>query len=103
MRKICKIKIYINIIRVRFYAAQIVLALQCLHNNGIVYRDLKPENLLLDNLGYLKLADFGMAKKMKENEKSMSFCGTPEYLSPEILNGTGHDKSTDWWSLGVLL
>lgn len=77
--------------------------MQHLHNYGIVYRDLKPENILMDNEGYLKLADFGMAKKLKDQEKSMSFCGTPEYLSPEILNGTGHDKSSDWWSFGIIM
>lgn len=53
--------------------------------------------------GYLKLADFGMAKKLKENEKTLSFCGTPEYLSPEVITGEGHNKACDWWSFGVLM
>lgn len=57
----------------------------------------------MDELGYLKLADFGMSKKIKEDEKTMSFCGTPEYLAPEIIKGEGHNKSVDWWSLGVLI
>ena len=89
--------------KVRFYGAQIALALQYLHDKGIVYRDLKPENILMDEQGYLRLADFGMAKKLKNNEKAMSFCGTPEYLAPEIITGEGHDKSADWWSFGILI
>ena len=89
--------------KVRFYGAQIALALQYLHEKGIVYRDLKPENILMDESGYLRLADFGMAKKLKDNEKAMSFCGTPEYLAPEIITGEGHDKSADWWSFGILI
>ncbi len=86
-----------------FYASQIGLALQHLHDYGIIYRDLKPENILMTEDGYLKLADFGMAKKLKENEKTLSFCGTPEYLSPEVITGEGHNKSCDWWSFGVLM
>ena len=89
--------------KVRFYGAQIALALEYLHNKGIIYRDLKPENILMDEHGYLKLADFGMAKKLKEDEKAMSFCGTPEYLAPEIITMEGHDNSADWWSFGILL
>ena len=89
--------------KVRFYGAQIALALQYLHNKGIIYRDLKPENILMDEDGYLRLADFGMAKKLKFNEKAMSFCGTPEYLSPEIITMEGHDRMADWWSFGILL
>ena len=89
--------------KVRFYGAQIALALQYLHEKGIVYRDLKPENILMDESGYLRLADFGMAKKLKDNEKAMSFCGTPEYLAPEIITGEGHNKSADWWSFGILM
>lgn len=89
--------------KVRFYGAQIALALEYLHKKGIVYRDLKPENILMDDKGYLRLADFGMAKKLKEDEKAMSFCGTPEYLAPEIITMEGHDKNSDWWSFGILL
>jgi serine/threonine protein kinase len=72
--------------RVRFYAAQIALAIDHLHSFGIIYRDLKPENILMDDEGYLKLADFGMAKHLKEGEKTMSFCGTPEYLGKTSLS-----------------
>ena len=89
--------------KVRFYGAQIALALEYLHQKGIVYRDLKPENILMDDKGYLRLADFGMAKVLKEDEKAMSFCGTPEYLAPEVITLEGHDKNVDWWSFGILL
>jgi len=71
-----------------------------LHKSNIIYRDLKPENILIDENGYILLADFGLAKLGSE---SNSFCGTPEYLSPEMLLGTGHDKSLDWWALGILM
>lgn len=89
--------------KVRFYGAQIALGLDYLHKKGIVYRDLKPENILMEETGYLRLADFGMAKELKEGEKAMSFCGTPEYLAPEIITGEGHNQSADWWSFGILL
>lgn len=68
-----------------------------------MYRDLKPENILIDSDGYLKLCDFGLSKRLKKDEKTMSFCGTPEYISPEIISGVGHDIRCDWWSFGVIL
>lgn len=86
--------------RVRFYSAQIAIALGYLHKSQILYRDLKPENILLDEHGYIRLADFGLAKNAIE---SNSFCGTPEYISPEMLLGTGHDHTLDWWALGILM
>lgn len=93
--------------RACFYAAQLVCALNTLHENGIIYRDLKPENVLLTDKGNLKVTDFGLSKtgveSSKEGEKTYSFCGTPEYLAPEIIKGVGHDKAVDWWSLGALL
>ena len=89
--------------KVKFYAASIGLALDYLHNKGIIYRDLKPENILIGEDGYLELIDFGLAKILKNNEKATSFCGTPEYLSPEIITGEGHNKAVDWWSYGILI
>lgn len=89
---------------VKFISAQIVLALGYLHSNGIVHRDLKPENVLMDANGYICLADFGLAKFLKDKEdQTYSFCGTAEYLAPEILDMKGHGFSVDWWTLGILM
>lgn len=90
--------------RARFYAAEIVLAMEYLHDLGIVYRDLKPENVLLDGHGHVAITDFGLSKEgIADNVSAHSFCGTPEYLAPEILARTGHGRAADWWSLGALL
>ena len=89
--------------KVKFYAAIIGLSLEYLHNNEIIYRDIKPENILIDENGYLKLVDFGLAKMVEGEEKATSFCGTPEYVAPEIIEGKGHGKSADWWSYGILI
>jgi len=85
----------------RFYAAEIVLALQYLHSKNIVYRDLKPENLLIDHEGHMKITDFGFAKKVED--RTWTLCGTPEYLAPEIIQSKGHGKGADWWALGILI
>lgn len=98
----------------RFYAANIILALEHMHSKDIVYRDLKPENLLLDHQvrrqrlvvfsptqGYVKLTDLGFSKYVPD--RTFTLCGTPSFLSPEIITGAGHGKAADWWAFGVLL
>jgi len=85
----------------QFYAAEMVLVLEYLHSFNIAYRDLKPENVLLSPDGHIKICDFGFSKIVID--RTWTLCGTPEYLSPEVIMGTGHDKSVDWWALGVLI
>ncbi len=88
----------------RFYAAELLLALAHLHSKGIIYRDLKPENVLLDSEGHVKLGDFGLAKAGIRHayKGATSMCGTPEYMAPEILQGYGHGFCADYWGLGML-
>lgn len=92
----------------KFYAANILLALECLHENGIVYRDLKPENILIDSDGFAKLTDFGLSKENIYSGKgtTSSFCGTCEYLAPEVITASKeklYGQSCDWWSFGCVL
>lgn len=90
--------------RARFYTAELLCALECLHGFNVIYRDLKPENILLDYQGHIALCDFGLCKlDMKDEDRTNTFCGTPEYLAPELLMGKGYNKTVDWWTLGVLL
>jgi len=89
--------------RVRFYVAEISAALQHLHSLDIVYRDLKPENILLDADGHIRITDFGLSKEINPDEGTVTFCGTPEYLAPEVLKGQPHGTAVDWWSLGTLM
>lgn len=83
------------------YTAQVTMMFEYLHSNNVIYRDLKPENLLIDGEGYLKLTDFGFAK-IVEN-RTYTLCGTPEYIAPEIILNKGHGKGVDWWTVGVLI
>eukprot|EP00968_Pinguiococcus_pyrenoidosus_P019102 scaffold2012_cov228-Pinguiococcus_pyrenoidosus.AAC.9 len=85
----------------RFYAAQVAVIFEYLHGQDIIYRDLKPENLLLDETGYIKITDFGFAKHV--TFKTYTLCGTPEYIAPEVLLNKGHGKGVDWWTLGILI
>ena len=117
----CKILGWFDDGTTRFYIACVVSAFEYLHNRGIIYRDLKPENLLLgtnnhasgsqayhalsfsDKDGYIKMVDFGFSKHIDSGRKTWTFCGTPEYVAPEIILNKGHDRSVDFWSLGVLM
>jgi len=109
--------------RSRFYAAELLCALEHLHVFNVVYRDLKPENILLDYTGHIALCDFGLCKlNMSETDRTnsasagyllifilfspgafLAFCGTPEYIAPELLESQGYTKTVDWWTLGVLI
>lgn len=84
-----------------FYTTEVVCAFSYLHSKSIAYRDLKPENLLIDREGHLKLVDFGFAKVV--TDRSFTLCGTPEYLAPESITHKGHDQGVDWWALGILV
>lgn len=87
-----------------FILAQVVLSLEYLHSRNIVYRDIKPENILLTSNGYIKMADFGLSKDLTStNDTTKTFCGTPEFMSPEILRGEEYGLSVDMWSFGVLM
>jgi serine/threonine protein kinase len=85
----------------RFYVASVAVAFGYMHSKNIVYRDLKPENVLLDSMGYLKITDFGFATELDKDGRTHTTCGTPAYLAPEIIAGRGYGKGVDWWTLGV--
>ena len=90
--------------KTRFYIIEIILAIEFLHKNKMLYLDLKPENIMVDSTGHIKLTDFGLSKMInKQKEKAFTICGTPQYLAPEILSDDGYDDSVDWWSLGCVM
>lgn len=86
----------------RFYIGQLILALEYLHYMGLIHRDVKPENIIIDVFGYLKLGDFGQCVKCFDNDKTWTIAGTPDYMAPEVIVGKGYDCAVDWWSLGVV-
>ncbi len=93
---------YFELAQYQFYAVEIAVVIHYLHELNIAYRDIKPENLLLDKEGHIRLVDFGLAKFL-ESDKTHTLCGTPEYLAPETIQGQGHGRGVDWWALGVLI
>ena len=88
---------------VQFFSVQLALAIGELHEKGFVHRDLKLENILVNQKGYLKVIDYGLANIIIENEANTTFCGTLEYQAPEMILGCGYDKNVDWWAFGILL
>ena len=90
--------------RAKLYSAEMIVAIGALHSRDIIYRDLKPENVILDGDGHIKITDFGLSKQgVKKTDRTYSFCGTPEYLAPEVIKASGHSWGADWWSLGAIL
>ena len=87
----------------KFYAAQLVIAVGHLHERGFMHRDLKLENIMMDESGYIKIIDFGLAKIIVSDEFSYTQCGTPEYFAPEIILDQGYDLKVDWWAVGILI
>jgi len=88
----------------KIYIAEILLSIEYLHNEGIIYRDMKPDNVILDEEGHIKLTDFGLSKEgIDDQYNSYSFCGSHAYLAPEMIHQKAHGKSVDWYGLGVLL
>ena len=90
--------------KTKFYLVEIILAIDFLHKNNMIYHDLKPENILIDSKGHIKLTDFGLSKIVTNiEEKSFTICGTLQYIAPEIISGEGYNESVDWWSLGIIM
>jgi serine/threonine protein kinase len=90
-------------ISVRQILAEVAVALDVVHRAGLVYRDLKPENVMMNFEGHIRLIDFGTAKELRHGERTYTVCGSPQYLAPEVILAEGHNAAADWWTLGVLL
>ena len=88
---------------IKFYSVQLIHGLKYLHDSNIMHRDLKLENMLLDENGYLKIVDFGVAEVLRHNQVAYDFTGTPAYFAPEILKGDGYNMAADWWAVGIIL
>ena len=93
----------LSVSHVHFYFCNVFSAISHIHDQNIVYRDLKPENLVMDRTGYLKIVDFGSAKRLNLGETTNTICGTPEYVAPEMILARGHNKGVDYWTLGIFL
>ena len=89
--------------RIKFYAMQMIIALDILHKNNIMHRDIKPDNLMIDSEGYLKMIDFGLARILNPNQLAYTQCGTPDYMSPEVVQGHNYSYSSEWWSVGIVI
>jgi protein kinase X len=102
LRNVMKLRGTFNEQVTKFIAAQIVLAIGCLHKNHLIHRDIKPDNILLNEDGYVKIADFGLSKTIESSAHlTYSICGTREYIAPEIVLNSGHSYPVDWWALGI--
>ena len=93
----------LSVLEARFFAAEVTSVFTYLHSQGIAYRDLKPENVLISKSGHIKLTDLGCSKRLKSGERTFTICGTPQFLAPEIIMRSGHSFAVDWWTLGIFL
>ena len=93
---------FFELAQYQFYAVELAVVIHYLHELNIAYRDIKPENVLINKEGHIRLVDFGLAKFL-DDDKTYTLCGTPEYLAPETIQGQGHGRAVDWWALGVLI